>query len=62
MDRIEMSEGRYLAFFKNISIETLQVLASAIWKTSHRNLLNLKEVFLSNTLITLVYDWPSELL
>jgi hypothetical protein len=60
MDGIEVSEGRCLALFKNISVETLQVPASAIRKTSHRNLVNLKEVFLSNTAITLVYDRPSE--
>jgi hypothetical protein len=60
MDGIELSEGRCLAFFKNIRIECLQVAAPTVQETSHGNLLNLKEVFLSNTTITLIYDRPSE--
>jgi hypothetical protein len=62
MDGIELSEGRCLAFFKNIRIKYLQVMAPMVQETSYRNLLNLKEVFLSNTTITLIYDWLSELL
>jgi hypothetical protein len=56
---VELSEGRPLAMVKRREMGGLRIQVDAFQETSHKNLINLKHVFLENNAVSLVYELAS---